>query len=269
MSVVSLTNVTVHNNPGAWDSELQFEIEFEVLAQFDDEIELRLTYIGSPERGSAHDQPLDSVLMGPMNPGAYKILFQADPPDVALIPVDELLGVTGLMLSGHYHEEAFVQVGYYVRIEYDSAELNEAVEQGSPPNPPLRERLVRTIDARSPRVTRYQIDWGMGAGATPAAQAAAEGEQAAGEAMMEEAAPYEQESAAATAAARAQSMSDGVSSTGTEMATTTPPPSFAQHGRADRLMVDGGADAGTDYDGVAAPRIDGAVVPPMPIVGLQ
>ena len=101
MSIVNLTNVVVHNNPGTWESELQFQIEFEVLGNLDDEVEWRLTYVGSPE-SSAHDQLLDSVLVGPMAPGAYQILFQADPPDMSLIPVDELLGVTGLLLSCHY-----------------------------------------------------------------------------------------------------------------------------------------------------------------------
>ena len=48
------------------------------------------------------------------------------------------------------------EAGYYVNNEYDAPELNE-----SPPEPPLHDRLVRTILAEKPRVTRYQIDWQM------------------------------------------------------------------------------------------------------------
>ena len=45
-------------------------------------------------------------------------------------------------------------MGYYVRTDYDTEELNL-----EPPPAPIVERLVRTIAADQPRVTRFQIDW--------------------------------------------------------------------------------------------------------------
>ena len=183
--MVSLLNVVAHNNPGTWGSALQFEIEFEVLLGMEAvEVEFKLTWIGSIEQGTAADQELDTALVGPMGPGRYKIMFQADPPDLSLIPPEELLGVTGLLLTMQHGEDGptFVQVGYYVRVDYDSAELNAAVEAGNAPSPPLPERLVRTIDADKPRVTRYQIDWD----APPEPSAMAPEEEAmVQEAMME------------------------------------------------------------------------------------
>lgn len=102
MSVVNLTNVVVHNNPCPFGAEFQFEIEFGVLGCMEDEIEWKLTYIGSVDSPQEYDQVVDSVVLDPMNPGGYKILFNSDPPNLALIPPSEVLGVTGLLLAAEY-----------------------------------------------------------------------------------------------------------------------------------------------------------------------
>ena len=190
MSSINVTNVVVHNNPAPFASEFQFEIEFECIADLGGgDIEWKLTYVGSANSDS-YDQELDEVEVGPVMPGQkYKIIFAAEAPDIAKIPPSELLGVTVAFLSCSFHGREFVRVGYYVRTDYDSEELNT-----EPPATPIPERLVRTIVADQPRVTRYQIDWmppGMGqAMETPAAEGM-EGmaQQAAG--MMAEA-PMEQ-----------------------------------------------------------------------------
>jgi len=132
---------------------LQFEVSFECIAPIAEDIEWKLIYVGSAESDD-HDQLLDSVLVGPMQVGGYKIVFQAEPPDARRIPSHDLLGVTVILLSCFYRDREFIRVGYYVNSEYDSPELNE-----NPPEQPIYERIIRNILADKPRVTRYQIDW--------------------------------------------------------------------------------------------------------------
>jgi len=153
MACVSITNVTVLDNPARFDNPFQFEVSFECLAVLAEDIEWKLIYVGSAE-SDAHDQLLDQVLVGPMQVGGYKIVFQADPPDPARIPAHDLLGVTVILLSCFYKGREFIRVGYYVSSEYDCDELNQ-----NPPERPIYERIVRNILADKPRVTRYQIDW--------------------------------------------------------------------------------------------------------------
>lgn len=153
MACVQVTNVTVLDNPAPFGNPFQFEVSFECLAPIPDDIEWRLIYVGAAE-SDQHDQLLDSVLVGPMQVGGYKIVFQADPPDPKKIPTHDLLGVTVILLSCFYREREFIRVGYYVSSEYDIPELNE-----QPPEVPQYERIVRNILADQPRVTRYQIDW--------------------------------------------------------------------------------------------------------------
>jgi len=101
-----------------------------------------------------HDQELDSILVGPVPVGINKFLFTADPPSAELIPSNELVSVTVILLSCSYADREFVRVGYYVNNEYDSEELRE-----NPPNKVQVEHVTRNILAEKPRVTRFNIVW--------------------------------------------------------------------------------------------------------------
>lgn len=153
MSIVSLLGIEVLNNPARFTDSYEFEITFECLEPLKEDLEWKLTYVGS-STSLDHDQELDSILVGPVPVGVNKFLFQADPPSPELIPASELVSVTVILLSCSYADREFVRVGYYVNNEYDSEELRE--------NPPAKvqvEHVVRNILAEKPRVTRFNIVW--------------------------------------------------------------------------------------------------------------
>lgn len=68
--------------------------------------------------------------------------------------MQDLVGVTVVLLTCSYKEKEFIRVGYYVNVDYADAELKE-----NPPATPVYEKLVRNILATNPRVTRFKIDW--------------------------------------------------------------------------------------------------------------
>lgn len=153
MSIVSLMGVKVLNNPAKFTDPYEFEITFECLEQLKDDLEWKLTYVGS-SRSLEHDQELDSILVGPIPVGVNKFIMTADAPSPELIPASELVSVTVILLSCSYKEREFVRVGYYVNNEYDSEDLRE--------NPPAKvqvDHIVRNILAEKPRVTRFNIMW--------------------------------------------------------------------------------------------------------------
>lgn len=100
--------------------------------------------MGSAE-DEKYDQVLDSVLVGPVVPGSYRFVFQADPPDPSKIPSSDVVGVTVLLLTCSYRDKEFIRVGYYVNTEYESEELRE-----SPPETPNLDKYVFAKPA-SPR----------------------------------------------------------------------------------------------------------------------
>ncbi|QSS52795.1 histone chaperone asf1 [Histoplasma capsulatum var. duboisii H88] len=153
MSVVSLLDVRVVNNPAPFLAPYEFEITFECLEQLQKDLEWKLTYVGSAT-SSEHDQELDSLLVGPIPVGVNKFIFEADPPDLKRIPTSEILGVTVILLTCSYDGREFVRVGYYVNNEYDSEELN-----AEPPAKPIIEKIRRNVLAEKPRVTRFAIKW--------------------------------------------------------------------------------------------------------------
>ncbi|KAK4032904.1 ASF1 like histone chaperone-domain-containing protein [Parachaetomium inaequale] len=153
MSVVSLLGVNVINNPAKFTDKYEFEITFECLEPLQKDLEWKLTYVGSAQSDN-YDQELDSLLVGPIPVGINKFVFEADPPDTKRIPIDELLGVTVILLTCAYDGREFVRVGYYVNNEYESDELRD-----DPPARPALEKIRRNVLANKPRVTRFAIKW--------------------------------------------------------------------------------------------------------------
>ena len=94
------------------------------------------------------------MLVGPVVRGAYKFVFQANPPDVSKIPQEDILGVTVLLVTCSYNNQEFIRVGYYVNNEYADEELKE-----NQPAQPRIDRIVRNILAEKPRVTRFPCDF--------------------------------------------------------------------------------------------------------------
>lgn len=90
-----------------------------------------------------------------------KFVLQADGPDVAKLPPDDILGVTVVLVTCSYREKEFVRVGYYVNNEYTGIYDEEAC-QGNPQNDPNFDiKLIqRQILADKPRVTKFPISWG-------------------------------------------------------------------------------------------------------------
>jgi hypothetical protein len=88
--------------------------------------------------------------------------FQADPPNWQSIPQDDVLGVTVILLTCAYAGQEFIRVGYYVNNEY----ADEALRDCPPPMVQI-DKVVRSILADKPRVTRYNIDYGVAPVGTP------------------------------------------------------------------------------------------------------
>ncbi|CAG0884818.1 unnamed protein product [Cyprideis torosa] len=154
MAKVHVCNVKVLENPAAFLTPFQFEVTFDCIENLAEDLEWKLIYVGSAE-SEEYDQVLDSVFVGPIPEGRHMFVFQADPPDPNMLPPDDVLGVTVILLICQYKNQEFVRVGYYVNNEYGEPELRE-----NPPEQIKFDKLTRNILASNPRVTRFKIDWG-------------------------------------------------------------------------------------------------------------
>lgn len=151
MAAVNITKVQVHDNPSPFLAPFRFEIEYECLSPLNDDLEWKMLYVGSAE-SDKYDQVLDSALVGPVLPGNFRFVFEANAPDPSKIPSDDMTGVTVVLLTCSYKEKEFVRVGYYVNVDYQDEALKE-----NPPEVPLIQSLWRHILEDHPRVTRFPI----------------------------------------------------------------------------------------------------------------
>ncbi|XP_073147102.1 probable histone chaperone ASF1A [Henckelia pumila] len=153
MSAVNIKDVTVLDNPAPFLDPFQFEISYECLTPLKDDLEWKLVYVGSAE-DETYDQVLESVLVGPVNVGTFRFVFQADPPDPSKIREEDIIGVTVLLLTCSYQGQEFVRVGYYVNNDYADEQLRE-----EPPQKVLFDKIQRNILADKPRVTKFPINF--------------------------------------------------------------------------------------------------------------
>merc|ERR1711934_815196 len=161
MSCINVTACRVLNNPAPFATPLQFECEFECISPLKDDLEWKLIYVGSAE-DEQHDQELESVLVGPVEMGINRFIFQGDCPDPSQIPKEDVVGVTVVLVTCSYKDQEFIRIGYYVQNEWTNPAWNPP--DGSPPEDilqgPIDVALVkRNILADKPRVTRFRISW--------------------------------------------------------------------------------------------------------------
>ncbi|BGP19940.1 hypothetical protein JCM10213_003531 [Rhodosporidiobolus nylandii] len=169
MSIINISDVTVLNNPAPFTNPYVFKITFECMAPLQDDLEWKLTYVGSAENDS-YDQELDTCMVGPVPVGVNSFEFEAAPPSPAQIPSSDLIGVTVILLTCAYNDQEFVRIGYYVNTEYgdaalkaqhDAAQEDGAQERGVVAPDPTKYigQLVRSVLADKPRVTKFNITW--------------------------------------------------------------------------------------------------------------
>jgi len=91
--------------------------------------------------------------------GQNKFILEAGPPNRCSIPDSDILGVTVVLVTCSYREQEFARVGYYINNEYVPFEGYSEEEHGPPPQPLDLSKVVRTILAEKPRVTRFPINW--------------------------------------------------------------------------------------------------------------
>ncbi|XP_008558954.1 histone chaperone asf1 [Microplitis demolitor] len=164
MAKVQLANVAVLDNPSPFLNPFQFEVTFECIEELQEDLEWKMIYVGSAE-SEEFDQVLDTIYVGPIPEGRHMFVFQADPPDVSRIPVNDALGVTVVLLTCSYRGHEFVRVGYFINNEYTDPELRE-----NPPAQPQFDKVQRNILGDKPRVTRFKINWDDGVGPADTAE---------------------------------------------------------------------------------------------------
>ena len=154
MSSINILNIIPKNIISKFTDPFSFEVIFEVLSELKKEMEWKMIYIGSAE-DKKYDQILETIeIDGPFHLGSMKFEFTGEAPDINLIPESEVLGVTAVVLCCSYNNQEFFRCGYYLNNVYDNEEMNL-----NPPEKVDKNRIIRSLLADKPRITRFDIEW--------------------------------------------------------------------------------------------------------------
>ena len=154
MSSINILNIIPKNITSKFTDPFSFEVIFEVLSELKKEMEWKMIYIGSAE-DKKYDQILETIeIDGPFHLGSMKFEFTGEAPDINLIPESEVLGVTAVILCCSYNNQEFFRCGYYLNNIYDNEEMNL-----NPPEKVDKNRIIRSLLADKPRITRFDIEW--------------------------------------------------------------------------------------------------------------
>uniref|UniRef100_A0A914GYQ3 Anti-silencing factor n=1 Tax=Globodera rostochiensis TaxID=31243 RepID=A0A914GYQ3_GLORO len=152
-SRINVVCVQLLENPANPSDPIKLEITFEIFENIKEDVEWELVFVGTDGR-EEHDQVLDSVLIGPIQEGRHKFVFEAPPPQIQNLRPEDFMDVTLLLLKCKYREQLFMKIGWFVTHTYTDPELIE-----NPPSQPAIEKLKRTIVSEDVRVTSYPIKW--------------------------------------------------------------------------------------------------------------
>ena len=154
MASINILNIIPKNTTSKFTDPFSFEIIFEVLSNLKKEIEWKMIYIGSAE-DKKYDQILETIeIDGPFHLGSMKFEFKGEAPDISKIPESEVLGVTAIILCCSYNNQEFFRCGYYLNNIYDNEDMNM-----NPPEKVDKDRIIRSLLADKPRITRFDIEW--------------------------------------------------------------------------------------------------------------
>merc|ERR1712170_195436 len=157
MSSILIKKVTVKNNPVQFCDPFIFEIEYECLCDLSEDLEWRLVYVGSSE-DMIHDQELERIYLGPISQGSYRLELSADAPNKLLIPRDELIGASAVLITCYYKKQEFIRIGFFVSVDF--IDDDEAYRFDNDKNYiPDEQFLARHILADKAIVTRFPVDF--------------------------------------------------------------------------------------------------------------
>eukprot|EP00406_Dinophysis_acuminata_P059458 CAMPEP_0179268100 /NCGR_PEP_ID=MMETSP0797-20121207/30268_1 /TAXON_ID=47934 /ORGANISM="Dinophysis acuminata, Strain DAEP01" /LENGTH=173 /DNA_ID=CAMNT_0020976375 /DNA_START=70 /DNA_END=588 /DNA_ORIENTATION=+ len=152
MSAIKINGVRVLNSSAPFHEKLQFEVTLEVAEPLTEDAVFHCFYVVDPAQAKT-DVELESIDVGPLPVGVMNFVFEPPGPTTAMVEASGgALEVGGLYVSAVYRGKEFCRVGYFVRHEYESPELQE-----SPPEPAEWGKLRRVLS--EPCVTRFTIQW--------------------------------------------------------------------------------------------------------------
>mmetsp|Transcript_95931 Transcript_95931/g.151026 ORF Transcript_95931/g.151026 Transcript_95931/m.151026 type:complete len:181 (+) Transcript_95931:32-574(+) len=171
MSLCRIESVKSLKDGARVSDDLEFEIVLDVAEDLSEDVVFSCCYVVDPASASSDLVLVDAdVGDGPgLKRGMMKFVLESPPPPLTALQQSGIIlsdgqpDVGGLYISAAYRGKEFCRIGYFIRLEYDDAELQQ--------NPPQVVQWDRfTVALSKPTATLTPIKWDDRSGDEPASK---------------------------------------------------------------------------------------------------
>ncbi|KAM0671473.1 histone chaperone [Ordospora colligata] len=131
MSHLKFKSIEVEETGKRLVDPLTFKIQLACAEEIKSGVEFTVLY-NMDVHSDKNDQVLSEIEVAPIPKGKVEFTIEADAPNVDLIPLNKLFGLTSILIVGKYKGQQFVRIGYIVDVSYPGipSSLLENNEQG-------------------------------------------------------------------------------------------------------------------------------------------
>ncbi|AFM98536.1 gene silencing histone chaperone [Encephalitozoon hellem ATCC 50504] len=117
MGYLKLKSVEVDSTTKKLMDPLKFSFRFACSNEIKSGVEFVVLY-NMDVHSDENDQVLAEVEIAPIPKGKIEFSIDADAPDVNKIPLDDMFGLTSILIIGKYKGQQFIRIGYIVDVSY-------------------------------------------------------------------------------------------------------------------------------------------------------
>ena len=152
MPKIAVTNVLPKQECAPFESPFHFDINIEAECPLIYNLTFMVTYVGCAENPE-HDQILEQIDIEIDKKGPLCFSIETACPNHTKIPgIENLLGLSVLILTAHYMDQEFFRCSYFVSNQYQGSEadLEHQIDMGL---------VKRSLLVESPKIMNREIDW--------------------------------------------------------------------------------------------------------------
>ncbi|ADM11771.2 anti-silencing protein 1 [Encephalitozoon intestinalis ATCC 50506] len=127
MGYLKLKSVEVDNTVRRLMDPLKFNFRFACSNEIKRGVEFVVLY-NMDVHSDENDQVLAEIEVAPIPKGKIEFSIDANAPDVDRIPLDELFGLTSILIIGKYQGRQFIRIGYIVDVSYPGIPSSKLVK---------------------------------------------------------------------------------------------------------------------------------------------
>ncbi|CAD25545.1 ANTI-SILENCING PROTEIN 1 [Encephalitozoon cuniculi GB-M1] len=117
MGHLKLKSIEVDSTVKKLGDPLKFNLRFVCFEEIKCGVEFVVLY-NMDVHSDENDQVLAEIEVAPIPKGKIEFSIDADAPDVNKIPLDEMFGLTSILIVGRYKGQQFIRIGYIVDVGY-------------------------------------------------------------------------------------------------------------------------------------------------------